>query len=203
VASRHLGWSAVLPRQARTAGPRSAESGGAGLLAALRHEDVAAALDDGLGVFDARGTGLECNAALRRLLGVPEPGLPDLTALQVLDESGQPLPLAATPFGLALSTGSPVSGTVLGFAPADDGAPTRWVRMAALPHEAADGSHRVVLTCTDVTAERDAVIALATAERRLRLTAEHAPIGIALVGTDGTLLDVNDALCRLLGSSCE
>ncbi len=173
-----------------------------GLLAALRHEDVATALDDGLGVFDARGTGLECNAALRRLLDVPEPALPDLTALRIVDESGQQVPLAATPFGTALATGEPVAGTVLGLAH-PDGTATRWVRMAALPHDGPGGSHLVVLTCTDVTAERDAVLALATAERRLRLTAEHAPIGIALVGTDGALLDVNEALCRLLGYTRE
>jgi diguanylate cyclase (GGDEF)-like protein/PAS domain S-box-containing protein len=205
VATRHRGWSAVLPQQASTTrdiGPLPSGTAGAGLLAGLRHEDVATALDDGLGVFDARGTGLECNAALRRLLDVPEPALPDLTTLLVLDEAGQRVPLATTPFGTALATGEPVGGTVLGLAPRP-GAATRWVRMGALPYEGPDGSHLVVLTCTDVTAERHAVLALATAERRLRLTAEHAPIGIALVGTDGTLLDVNDALCRLLGYTRE
>jgi diguanylate cyclase (GGDEF)-like protein/PAS domain S-box-containing protein len=170
------------------------------VLAALRHEDVATALDEGLGVFDARGTGLECNAALRRLLDVPEPELPDLATLRAVDEAGEQVPLAATPFGVALATGEPVAGTVLGL-PHADGTPTRWVRIAALPHEGPGGDHLVVLTCTDVTAERDALLALATAERRLRLTAEHAPIGIALVGTDGSLLDVNEALCRLLGYS--
>ena len=205
MATRHRGWSAVLPQQASTtrdSSPLPSGTGGAGLLAGLRHEDVATALDDGLGVFDARGTGLECNAALRRLLDVPEPALPDLTTLLVLDEAGQRVPLAATPFGTALATGEPVGGTVLGLAPRT-GTSTRWVRMGALPYEAPDGSHLVVLTCTDVTAERHAVLALATAERRLRLTAEHAPIGIALVGTDGSLLDVNDALCRLLGYTRE
>jgi len=139
---------------------------------------------------------------LRRLLDVPEPALPDLTSLRVVDETGKRVPLAATPFGSALATGGPVSGTVLGLA-SREGAATRWVRMGALPYEGPDGRHLVVLTCTDVTAERDAVLALATAERRLRLTAEHAPIGIALVGIDGALLDVNDALCRLLGYSRE
>ena len=204
----HRGWSDVLPRQSGTTsttgstGSLPSGTDGAGLLAGLRHEDVATALDDGLGVFDSRGTGLECNDALRRLLDVPAPALPDLTALRIIDEAGQRVPLAATPFGVALSTGSPVAASVLGLAHRD-GAPTRWVRMAALPHDAADGSHLVVLTCTDVTAERHAVLALATAERRLRLTAEHAPIGIALVGTDGTLLDVNEALCRLLGYNRE
>ncbi|HEX7188393.1 MAG TPA: diguanylate cyclase, partial [Actinomycetes bacterium] len=191
MATRHLGWSGVLPRQSRD---RSDS-----VLAHLRHEDIAAALDDGLGVFDARGTGLESNAALCCLLGAPGAGMPSLTdpGLRLLDETGRPVALPDSPFGLALATGLPVAGVIIGIDV--DGVDTRWVRMAALPHKGTDGAPLVVLTCTDVTSERDAVLALATAERRLRLTAEHAPIGIALVSTEGVLLDVNDALCRLLG----
>ncbi len=169
------------------------------VLGGLRHHDVATALDDGLGVFDSRGDALECNAALRRLFGLADGALPSLTdpGLRLLDEAGQDLDVAQTPFARAVATGNPATGRVLGVAV--HGRDTRWVRMAAMPHEADDGTRLVVLTCSDVTAERDAVLALATAQHRLRLTAEHAPIGIALVSDGGVLLDVNDALCRLLG----
>ena len=173
------------------------------MLAGLRHSDVATALDDGLGVFDAWGTGLECNDVLRRLLAAPDPTAhPRLADVRLLDETGRDLPLERSPFGIARASGQPVPGTVVGLG-SRHGGDTRWVRMAALPRTAPDGSPVVVVTCSDVTAERDAVLALVTAERRLRLTAEHAPIGIALVGIDGALLDVNDALCRLLGYSRE
>ncbi|MGH8893190.1 MAG: putative bifunctional diguanylate cyclase/phosphodiesterase [Actinomycetes bacterium] len=169
------------------------------MLGDLRHEDIAAALDEGLGVFDARGNSLESNAALRRLFGVGETGSPSLVApgVRLVDESGRGVSLDATPLRQALDTGRAVTNRVLGIAV--DGHDTRWVRVAAIPQPATDGARYVVLTFSDVTAERDATLALATAERRLRLTAEHAPIGIALVSTDGVLLDVNDALCRLLG----
>ena len=174
------------------------------VLADLRHADIAAALDDGLGVFDASGDALECNAALRRLLdpGHPprsSPALPSLTApgLRFVDETGRQLPLDQSPFGRALTSRLPVPTVVLGIASGDQD--VRWVRMGALAWTAHDGSPLVVITSSDVTAERAAVIALATAERRLRLTADHAPIGIALVSTAGVLLDVNEALCRLLG----
>ena len=192
MASPDLGLRGTVPRQPVRADPRR-------VLAELRHEDIAAALHDGLGVFDAAGVAVECNPALRELLGTAPGAAASLTApgLRLLDEAGQHLPLGRTPFGRALATGRPAPTTLLGLALAD--ADVRWVRMGALPRCAPDGSPVVVLTCSDVTSERAAVIALATAERRLRLTAEHAPIGIALVSTAGIMLDVNEALCRLLG----
>ena len=119
-----------------------------------------------------------------------------------LDETGRDLPLERSPFGLARATGEPVPARSWAWAAAD-GADDPLGPDGRAPPDAPGGSHLVVLTCSDVTAERDAVLALVTAERRLRLTAEHAPIGIALVGTDGALLDVNEALCRLLGYSRE
>ena len=36
-------------------------------------------------------------------------------------------------------------------------------------------------------------------ERRFRLTFESAPIGLAMVGLDGRMIDVNEALCTMLG----
>ena len=38
-------------------------------------------------------------------------------------------------------------------------------------------------------------------ERRFRLTFESAPIGLAIVATDGRMLDVNQVLCSMLGYS--
>jgi PAS domain S-box-containing protein len=51
----------------------------------------------------------------------------------------------------------------------------------------------------DVTEARAAVRALADAEQRQRLLLEHAPIGMAVVGLDGRFLQVNPALCTMLG----
>ena len=42
---------------------------------------------------------------------------------------------------------------------------------------------------------------LQASEERFRRSFDHAPIGMALVGVDGTLLKVNRALCRLMGST--
>ncbi|MHB8323060.1 MAG: PAS domain S-box protein [Candidatus Dormibacteria bacterium] len=53
----------------------------------------------------------------------------------------------------------------------------------------------------DVTEELAAVAALQEAEERFRLTFERAPLGMALVTPEGRFLQVNDALCRMVGRS--
>ncbi len=47
--------------------------------------------------------------------------------------------------------------------------------------------------------QRRSQAVLRVAEEELRLTIDHAPIGIALVGRDGRLLRVNLALCEIVG----
>jgi diguanylate cyclase (GGDEF)-like protein/PAS domain S-box-containing protein len=49
----------------------------------------------------------------------------------------------------------------------------------------------------------DGVLGAAEADQRYLLAARHAPIGIAIVSTDGAFLDSNERLCRLLGYSRE
>ena len=53
----------------------------------------------------------------------------------------------------------------------------------------------------DVTEYRRNRDALAESEARVRAAMRDAPIGNALVGLDGKLLEVNDALCEMLGYS--
>ena len=51
----------------------------------------------------------------------------------------------------------------------------------------------------DITAQQQAQEQLRQHEEQLRLTLEHAPIGIVTSGLDGRLLSVNPAFCRILG----
>jgi len=61
---------------------------------------------------------------------------------------------------------------------------------------------RLVLV-TDVTSHKQAKMALQESEERFRRAFENAPIGMALVGLDDRLLQVNQALCDILGYSRE
>ena len=51
----------------------------------------------------------------------------------------------------------------------------------------------------DVSDRAEADARLRDSEARFRAVFEHAPIGMALLGLDGRFLEVNDALCSMLG----
>ncbi len=54
-------------------------------------------------------------------------------------------------------------------------------------------------TLTDVTQQKRAEEALRESEDRFRSAFQHAPVGMALVGIDGTMLRANDMLGEMLG----
>ncbi|HEX4873209.1 MAG TPA: PAS domain S-box protein [Nevskiaceae bacterium] len=55
----------------------------------------------------------------------------------------------------------------------------------------------------DITAQVQAQAALAERDRLFRATFDHAPIGTAIVGLTGEWLEVNEALCQILGYTRE
>ena len=82
----------------------------------------------------------------------------------------------------------------------------RWVELSQRPCRTTDGQAGAVGTLRDVTAaiEAEGVHAreraeLAEAVERLRLTVDSSAIGQCLVAPDGGFLQVNPALCRILG----
>ena len=58
-----------------------------------------------------------------------------------------------------------------------------------------------VSTFTDITARQDVERALVEAQDQFRTAFTNAPIGMALVGTDGRWMQVNDARCDIVGYS--
>lgn len=74
-----------------------------------------------------------------------------------------------------------------------------WYSVRAAPLPLTDGSLGTIVTLDDVTEQQEARLRITLAERSARLTFEHAPIGVAVIGPDGVLLRSNAALHDLLG----
>jgi two-component system, cell cycle sensor histidine kinase and response regulator CckA len=61
----------------------------------------------------------------------------------------------------------------------------------------------VLAVVHDLSERRHAQEALLQSERRFRKSFESAAIGMALVGTDGRFIEVNDSLCKIVGYSAD
>ena len=68
---------------------------------------------------------------------------------------------------------------------------------------AARANHGVSFTWRDVTLRHSIAVALSESEQRFRLAMENAADGICLASPDGRFLDVNPALCEILGRSSD
>jgi len=79
---------------------------------------------------------------------------------------------------------------------------SRWVETFVYPVMGERGAiQQVIVICSDVTQQRIAEETLRVSEERFRRAFEHAAIGMALVGVDGRLLQVNPSVCRMFGYS--
>ncbi|MCW2665670.1 MAG: hypothetical protein JWN57_632 [Frankiales bacterium] len=116
--------------------------------------------------------------------------------VEVVDQDGRPYETAALPVVSAIREVAH-QDAIIGYGlPAGGYA---WYRVRAAPVILGDGSTGTVVTLDDVTSQQKARHQLAVAERSLRLTFDNAPIGIAILRPDGSLLEANAALCDLLG----
>ena len=81
---------------------------------------------------------------------------------------------------------------------------TDWVRWSMVPWRQADGSIGGAILFAEVTTDQiETRRALADSESRFRGTFENAAVGVALVGTDGSILRANCSFARMLGYSVE
>jgi PAS domain S-box-containing protein len=81
---------------------------------------------------------------------------------------------------------------------------THWVRWSMAPWRRADGSMGGALLFSELRTEQvEARRALTDSEARFRATFENAAAGVALVGSGGSILRVNNSLVRMLGYSAE
>jgi diguanylate cyclase (GGDEF)-like protein/PAS domain S-box-containing protein len=172
-----------------------------------RYRSVVETMAEGVILYAADGTVQAINDAAADLLGVDRDQVLGRAAepeaiWQVLREDGSEMPAADQPQRRAAAFGLPVRGVTTGLRRRDGS--VAWLVVNSLPlyENMLDGRTRitgVVTTFSDVTAARSASRALARSEEQFRSAMAHAPVGMALVDLEGTFIEVNRSLCRLLG----
>lgn len=81
---------------------------------------------------------------------------------------------------------------------------TEWVRWSMAPWRGGDGRIGGAVLFVEMRTEQiEARRALADSEARFRATFENAAVGVAQVGSDGTILRANNSFARMLGYSAE
>ena len=94
--------------------------------------------------------------------------------------------------------GSPLTNMVLRFRRINGA--SRYMSMSARPFFGADGQQSgVIVSLRDVTEEHAAAEELRMSEERFRLAIDGAPQGVGLADAAGRFIEVNPALCALVG----
>jgi diguanylate cyclase (GGDEF)-like protein/PAS domain S-box-containing protein len=166
---------------------------------------VVSRIAEAVSIIGPDGRQLQANAAAEAILGglatrFEEGAVGDLPWSAVRPD-GRPLGNDELPAEVTRATGREVDEEVVGFPGA--GGDTRWLRISTRRLSDEGPPYVVVASYADVTEELRAAAQLAEAESRFELAFDHAPIGVALVGVDGSLRRVNRALCEMFGLSEE
>jgi diguanylate cyclase (GGDEF)-like protein/PAS domain S-box-containing protein len=167
--------------------------------ALLRSEEIARAgletLEQGVILADNTGTILRANPAAERILGFTGSALnehwrnPEWVTYR---EDGTVLPMVDRPLVRAIMQGTPVIGEMVGWRRQDG--ERVLVRISCTPN--ADGAGDVVIAFTDVTAEH-------LARKLLDATLEMAPVGLAILDTNRSILRCNPAFAAQAGRPVE
>jgi PAS domain S-box-containing protein len=155
----------------------------------------------------SRGEILLSNRAALNLLGLEEDQLLGKTSVDLdwnaIHEDGSPFPIEEHPVPRAIASGQAVRNVVMSVRRSafEDRV---WLLVNAEPQLDPDGNVRqVVCTFSDITERKRAEEALRESEQRFKSSFEDASIGMALVGIEGRWLQVNQALCEIVGYSEE
>ncbi len=153
------------------------------------------ALEQGVILADRTGTIHRLNPAAQRILGYTAVELSELWRSPdwiTYDEDGALLPREQRPLVRVATTGQPVVGQVVGWRRRDG--QRIMIRLSCIPN--ADGDGGLLIAFTDITTDH-------LAQRLLDATLETAPVGLAILDTDRSILRCNPEFASQAGRSVD
>ncbi len=153
---------------------------------------------------DNEGKIISMNPAAERILGRAPAELLGRTSadeeFHTIHEDGSPFLSVEYPTTVALQTGQEVRNVVMGIYNPREQA-YRWISITAVPliRPGEEKPYQVYEHFRDITELRQTEKALRHSERRFRKLFEGELMGIFITTPDGTFLDCNDALVKMLG----
>jgi diguanylate cyclase (GGDEF)-like protein/PAS domain S-box-containing protein len=153
------------------------------------------ALDQGVFLIDSAGNIRRANPAAERMTGYT---VAEMTALwlgggwETYDEHGQTIPMPERPVMQTITTGEAVLGRIVSWRRKDG--ERALIRLSSVPIE--DGSGSIVVAFTDVTDEH-------RSRRLLDATLETAPVGLAVLDVDRSIVRCNSMFVKQTGRSAD
>ncbi|MDX2212341.1 MAG: PAS domain S-box protein [Oculatellaceae cyanobacterium bins.114] len=168
-----------------------------------RYRSVIAVLQEGIVLYDANGSVQACNASAERILGRSAAQIygesPLDSSEQAICEDGSAFLSEMHPATITRQTGRPCSNVVMGLCKPSGG--LTWISINSQPlfHTGEQLPYAVVISFSDITARKQAEMALQNSEALYRAIVEDQTELVCRFLIDGTLTFVNDAYCRVLG----
>jgi len=161
----------------------------------LAHRTLLDGLPQAVSVIDSDGVLRYTNAAAEAIVA----DLRARAAGGAVADDGAAVAADELPVEITRLTGRECDNVCIGFR--DSAGATRWLRISTRRLSDGPAPHWVLASLQDVTEARDTALALRRATQQFQSAFDNASIGMALVGLDGQWLEVNQALCELVGYS--
>ncbi len=160
-------------------------------------------MPDGLLLHASDGRIEMCNPGAERILGLPAHRIVGTNRNELrsrlVREDGTPFEEHEDPASVALRTGQPSAGRVVGARRADG--QVTWLRVACTPlvRDGESSPYAVLSTFSDVTARRQAEQAI----RKLSQAVEQSPVAVVITDAHGSIEYVNRQFQRVTGFEVE
>lgn len=169
----------------------------------LAHRTLLDSLPQAVSVVDSAGVARYANPAGEEIIADLRARADSRAAAGAgrgtIAEDGSPLSRAELPVEITRLSGRECDNVCAGFPDAEGR--VRWLRISTRRLGEGDGPHWVLASLHDVTEARETALALRRATQQFQSAFDNASIGMALVGLEGQWLQVNQALCELVGYS--